>query len=420
MRRRLDLAAALVHNPDILFLDEPTTGLDPVSRASVWAEVRRLNRELGMTIFLTTQYLEEADELADRVGIIDKGRIVAEGTPAELKRTVGTDVIVVRIDGDAAGVCPVVEKVPGVQSVEVRGPELVIATDSGPATVSPVAVALAGCEVGVRELTLRTPTLDDVFLDLTGTRIERDDDRGDEFDDGHDHATTTATTTRGPDVTTIAADPASGDALRARPAGLVHDVSAIAGRALRAVPRDLEAVIPPVFIAVFFFLVNIATLGNLTEQIPGLNYEAFQMADGDPAGRHRRLAGAGAGARRAGRLPRPAAAHAGQAHCDPARPHGRRRRGGRRAHAADHPHRVHPRRALRGRSARRGRVHRAGGAVEPGLRRVRVRHRPQDRQPGGGELELPAVLPLPVPDVVVRAARASSPAGSTRSPRSTR
>ena len=81
MRRRLDLAAALVHNPEILFLDEPTTGLDPVSRARVWAEVRRLNDELGMTIFLTTQYLEEADELAHRVGIIDRGRIVAEGTP---------------------------------------------------------------------------------------------------------------------------------------------------------------------------------------------------------------------------------------------------------------------------------------------------------------------------------------------------
>ena len=81
MKRRLDLAAALVHNPEVLFLDEPTTGLDPVSRARVWEEVRRLNDELGMTIFLTTQYLEEADELADRVGIIDRGRIVAEGTP---------------------------------------------------------------------------------------------------------------------------------------------------------------------------------------------------------------------------------------------------------------------------------------------------------------------------------------------------
>ena len=81
MKRRLDLAAALVHNPEVLFLDEPTTGLDPVSRASVWAEVQRLNDELGMTIFLTTQYLEEADALADRVGIIDQGRLVAEGTP---------------------------------------------------------------------------------------------------------------------------------------------------------------------------------------------------------------------------------------------------------------------------------------------------------------------------------------------------
>ncbi|HET6948844.1 MAG TPA: ATP-binding cassette domain-containing protein [Acidimicrobiales bacterium] len=174
MKRRLDLAAALVHNPHILFLDEPTTGLDPVSRASVWSEVRRLNRELGMTILLTTQYLEEADELAHRVGIINQGRLVAEGTPEELKRTVGSDVIVARIEGDPAAVCPVVEAVPGVESVEVHGGELVIATASGPATISPVAVALAGCEVPVRELTLRTPTLDDVFLDLTGSHIEHD------------------------------------------------------------------------------------------------------------------------------------------------------------------------------------------------------------------------------------------------------
>ena len=101
MKRRLDLAAALVHDPQILFLDEPTTGLDPVSRVRVWEEVRRLNADLGMTIFLTTQYLEEADELAGRVGIIDHGRIVAEGTPTELKRSVGSDMIVARLDGEA-------------------------------------------------------------------------------------------------------------------------------------------------------------------------------------------------------------------------------------------------------------------------------------------------------------------------------
>src|SRR5580704_18385093 len=100
MKRRLDLAAALMHNPEIVFLDEPTTGLDPTSRASVWSEVRRLNVELGMTIFLTTQYLEEADELAHRVGIISEGRLVAEGTPESLKRSVGQDVIVVDVEGD--------------------------------------------------------------------------------------------------------------------------------------------------------------------------------------------------------------------------------------------------------------------------------------------------------------------------------
>jgi len=173
MKRRLDLAAALVHNPEIVFLDEPTTGLDPASRIRVWSEIRRLNQQLGMTIFLTTQYLEEADELAHRVGIIDQGRIVAEGTPAELKRSVGSDVIVARLDGDAARVRPVLEAVPGVRSVEAHGSELVITTGDGAAAISGVAVALAGSAVAVRDLTLRTPTLDDVFLELTGTHIER-------------------------------------------------------------------------------------------------------------------------------------------------------------------------------------------------------------------------------------------------------
>jgi ABC-2 type transport system ATP-binding protein len=174
MRRRLDLVAALVHNPEILFLDEPTTGLDPVSRSHVWDEVRRLNDELGMTIFLTTQYLEEADLLCDRVGIIDRGKIVAEGTPEELKRKVGADVIVVRVDRDARSLREVVEAVDGVDGVEAHGQELVITTANGSAAVSPVAVALSGCDVVVRDLTLRTTTLDDVFLELTGARIEHE------------------------------------------------------------------------------------------------------------------------------------------------------------------------------------------------------------------------------------------------------
>ncbi len=174
MKRRLDLAAALVHNPDVLFLDEPTTGLDPVSRTRVWEEVRRLNTQLGMTIFLTTQYLEEADELADRVGIINHGKLVAEGAPADLKRAVGADLIVARVEGDAKTARDAVAAIDGVESVEIHGDELTAAASDGAAIISPVAVALSGCGVIVRELTLRTPTLDDVFLELTGNRIQPD------------------------------------------------------------------------------------------------------------------------------------------------------------------------------------------------------------------------------------------------------
>ncbi len=175
MKRRLDLVAALVHNPEVLFLDEPTTGLDPASRTTVWNEVRRLNDVLGMTIFLTTQYLEEADELCGRVGIINEGRIVAEGSPDDLKRAVGADLIIARVDGDAAPLLPIIEGLPSVQSVEAHGDELMIATDNGSAAISPVAVALNDCDARVRDLTLRTPTLDDVFLELTGSHIERQD-----------------------------------------------------------------------------------------------------------------------------------------------------------------------------------------------------------------------------------------------------
>jgi ABC-2 type transport system ATP-binding protein len=175
MKRRLDLAAALVHNPDVLFLDEPTTGLDPVSRARMWEEVRRLNEELEMTIFLTTQYLEEADELADRIGIINDGRLVAEGTPDELKRRVGNDVIVAQLEGQAEAARARVERLAGVHSVEAHGDELVITAADGAATIGPVAVALSKA-APVRHLTLRTPTLDDVFLELTGNRMESESD----------------------------------------------------------------------------------------------------------------------------------------------------------------------------------------------------------------------------------------------------
>jgi len=180
MKRRLDLAAALIHDPHILFLDEPTTGLDPESRAAVWAEVRTLRAEHGTTIFLTTQYLEEADELADRVGILSRGRLVAEGTPEALKRTVGTDVIVATVTELSPPTLDALRALDGVQEVVAHRHELMVHADDGAAVMSPVAIALHGSGATVRSLTLRTPTLDDVFLELTGSHLGADAEADDE------------------------------------------------------------------------------------------------------------------------------------------------------------------------------------------------------------------------------------------------
>ncbi len=187
MKRRLDLAAALVHNPDVLFLDEPTTGLDPVSRARVWDEVRLLNEQLGMTILLTTQYLEEADALAHRVGIIDGGALVAEGTPAELKRSVGDDLVIARLDDrlDTADAERLLADL-DVTVVDAVGDELVLSTAVGAETIGPVAVALAAAGITLRDLTLRTPTLDDVFLEMTGNRLDAGHLDGEHERTGHE------------------------------------------------------------------------------------------------------------------------------------------------------------------------------------------------------------------------------------------
>lgn len=182
MKRRLDLAAALIHNPEILFLDEPTTGLDPISRARVWEEVRRVNSELGVTIFLTTQYLEEADALADRVGIINRGLLMAQGTPAELKRSLGSDVIIAQVDGDSDAARGALAALEGVARVDATGGEIVAQVANGAAEISRVALALAQSGVEVRELTLRTPTLDDVFLSVAGARMEEEAEQPKEED----------------------------------------------------------------------------------------------------------------------------------------------------------------------------------------------------------------------------------------------
>ena len=172
MKRRLDLAASLIHNPEILFLDEPTTGLDPISRARVWDEVRRINDEMNVTIFLTTQYLEEADALANRVGIINNGRLMAEGAPQELKRSLGRDVIIARVDGQAELAKEAVSGLDAVDAVDATGSEVIIQVSNGAAAISRIALALNGKGVEVSEITLRTPTLDDVFLSVAGARMD--------------------------------------------------------------------------------------------------------------------------------------------------------------------------------------------------------------------------------------------------------
>ena len=172
MRRRLDLALALVHEPAILFLDEPTTGLDPASRRDVWTEVRRLNTERGMTIFLTTQYLEEADQLADRVMIIDGGKIAAAGTPDELKAGVGSESISLTF-ADTTTVDRAREMLIAMAtSASTDRTTLRLYLNNAAAVVPAVVIQLQQAGMAPTALTLRQPTLDDVFLSVTGQRFD--------------------------------------------------------------------------------------------------------------------------------------------------------------------------------------------------------------------------------------------------------
>jgi ABC-2 type transport system ATP-binding protein len=170
MRRRLDLASALVHDPKVLFLDEPTTGLDPVSRMTIWEEVRKLNDE-GTTVFLTTQYLEEADQLADRVGIIDEGRISAEGTPAVLKAQVGWSHLELTVSGEASELAEEIIARFG-EPLPARDGVLMVGLERGASDVARVVRALDDAGLCVESLNLVEPTLDDVFVAKTGRHLE--------------------------------------------------------------------------------------------------------------------------------------------------------------------------------------------------------------------------------------------------------
>jgi ABC-2 type transport system ATP-binding protein len=172
MKRRLDLASALVHEPDVLFLDEPTTGLDPSSRRTVWDEVGRINAS-GTTVFLTTQYLEEADRLCDRLAIIDAGAIVAEGTPEELKAQMGHDVVTLALDGaDAAATERAVAGLDGLERVVAEPDALALYVENGAGSIVEIVRRLEAAGIRVGAITVSRPTLDDVFLQATGRRLE--------------------------------------------------------------------------------------------------------------------------------------------------------------------------------------------------------------------------------------------------------
>jgi len=170
MRRRLDLALSLIHQPTVLFLDEPTTGLDPMSRVTLWEEVRRLNKE-GTTVLLTTQYLEEADQLADRVAIIDGGKIVRQGSPRELKAQVGAPTLLISVQQAQVETATRVLAEFGELRPTAEG-SLGVGLNAGPGAVTDVVRRLDEAGIRVSHLELNEPSLDDVFAEATGHRLE--------------------------------------------------------------------------------------------------------------------------------------------------------------------------------------------------------------------------------------------------------
>ncbi|AJD92005.1 daunorubicin ABC transporter ATPase [Jeotgalibacillus malaysiensis] len=172
MRRRLDLAMTLVHQPKILFLDEPTTGLDPANRKAIWREIKRLNKEEGTTIFLTTQYLEEADQLADRISIINKGQIVATGTPAELKRTLGLDAIVLQFEEEEEAKSAYEAVSSDEYQTERVKNDVTILAENGTSILADVIRKLDERNLHPAQLNVKPPSLDDVFIQVTKDQKE--------------------------------------------------------------------------------------------------------------------------------------------------------------------------------------------------------------------------------------------------------
>jgi ABC-2 type transport system ATP-binding protein len=173
-RRRLDIALGLVHSPRLVFLDEPTTGLDPQSRSNLWDHIRRLRADLGTTIFLTTHYLEEADALCDRLLVIDYGKIVAEGAPEDLKRRISGDVITLSVSGGPDAAKGVLAAHDGVRDVSVSGRSLRLTVDRGEEALPGLLRSLDAAGLTLESIQLARPSLDDVFLTVTGRSLRED------------------------------------------------------------------------------------------------------------------------------------------------------------------------------------------------------------------------------------------------------
>lgn len=179
MRRRLELAVGVVHAPKILFLDEPTLGLDPQGRAGFWEYIRQLRKETGLTLFLTTHYLEEADQLCERIAIVDHGTIIATGSPAALKERTGGDIVVVRAT-KGENLEPILTGLPGVHGITTVDGTYRVKCDQGEAMVPPVVMACDRAGIALASVAIRKPSLDEVFLELTGReyREEGNDEAG--------------------------------------------------------------------------------------------------------------------------------------------------------------------------------------------------------------------------------------------------
>ena len=379
MKRRLDLALALVHSPRILFLDEPTTGLDPQSRAELWDEVGRLAREDGVTVLLTTQYLEEADVLADRVGIIDQGRIVAEGTPEALKAEVGRPSLEV-VPADKSG-CDRLATVLSRFGEPVDAPDGAVAVrlERGADELADVVRALDAESVGIAHFQLHSPSLDDVFLAKTGHKLieAEDEDRR----------------------------ARSGARLRT----LLAQVGEMARRSVTQTLRQPALIVPPILFPLCLLAVNVGGLDAATK-LPGFPTDSYlNFAIAIPFMQGALFAAINAGSSLArdietGFLKRLALTPMQRA----ALLLGNlgRRDDGRAGGVADLPRRRPGRRAAdRGRRRRRGRADRARAPDRARLRRDR--RAASGCAPGSGEAVqglFPRVLRLPLP-VLAGAAR---------------